>query len=82
MYDAHLFQQAMAARGLNPYRLSLIAGVDFKTAKSVVATGKGNPDSVYAVAMALGLAVRKFGRKHVHYDFTAIMKNGNRKKSA
>lgn len=80
MYDTSLFKQATVARGLNYFRLGKLAGVDPKTAKLVVLTGKGNPDSIYKVAAVLGLDVKKFGDgEGVQYDFSAILKKSARK---
>lgn len=72
MYDETLLQEALAARGLNFYRLSKKAGVDPKTAKAIVITGAGNPDSVFKVAQALGFKVKKKGDE---YDLSVIVKH-------
>lgn len=71
MYDEKLLQQALALHGLNFYRLSKKANVDPKTAKAIVTTGTGNPDSIFKVAKALGFSVTKEGDE---YDFRAIVK--------
>ena len=59
MYNASLLKTAMEQRGLNFYRLGKAAGVDPKTAKKLVLTGEGHPDKAYAVAVALGIKVKR-----------------------
>jgi hypothetical protein len=83
MYDVNVFQEAMLVQGLNAYRLGRKADVDPKTAKQVVNLGTGHPDSIYAVAKALGLDVKKRtdGKGNVSYDFSAIMKSVERKRA-
>lgn len=74
MYDAALLQERMAELGLNFYRLSQQCKpkIDPKTAKHVVTTGTGNPDSVRAVADALGFRNLK----------DIVKRNGSRKRRA
>lgn len=59
MYDELLLQERMAAKGLNFYRLAQRAHVDPKTAKKVVLTGTGNPDSIKKIVKALGLKLEQ-----------------------
>lgn len=53
MYDPIKLQERMAELVLNPYQLGTVAGVDPKTAKSFVTTGKGNPETVRKITKAL-----------------------------
>lgn len=71
MYDENLLSERMAALGLNYYHLGKRAGVDPKTAKTVVVTGRGQPEKVFLVSKALGFPVTKKGDV---YDFSSIVK--------
>lgn len=53
MYDPIKLQERMAELLLNPYRLGMKAGIDPKTAKTIVFTGKGHPGTVQKVLKAL-----------------------------
>lgn len=74
MYDTRrLREAAIRVAALNWTRLGKLADVDPKTAKTVVLRGKGQPDSIYKVAAALGFNVTP-------NDFSDIMPES--KKSA
>lgn len=55
LYDSSLLLQRMGELGLNWYRLGRQAGVDPKTAKKVVLSGSGQPESIQAIAKVLRL---------------------------
>lgn len=76
MYDQTLFQKRMVELGLSPYQLSLLAGINHRTAKTVITTGAGHPKSIYKVARALGFPVKKTGTKRtgMKYNFRSIMR--------
>lgn len=63
MYDEVVLQERMAAKFLNFYQLALKAQIDPKTAKKIVTTGKGNPETVKKVIKALGLSVNRAIKK-------------------
>ncbi len=65
-YDAELMQKAAVRKGYTWRQLGEVAGVDQKTARTVVMTGRGHPDKIFAVAKALGFKVRR-------NDLSAIM---------
>lgn len=75
MYDTkRLKDAAIRVCALNWSRLGSLAHVDPKTAKTVVLTGKGQPDSIYKVALALGFHVKPT-------DFSAIMREPSERQS-
>lgn len=74
-YDSELLEQAMIRSGLSFTGLGKRALVDPKTAKSIIKTGRGQAEKIYAVARALGFDVKRD-------DFSAIMKQPKRKRSA
>jgi nucleotide-binding universal stress UspA family protein len=53
MYDPIKLQERMAELGLNFRKLAQRAKIDPKTAKTIVLTGRGWPQTIQAVAKAL-----------------------------
>jgi len=64
MYDEILLQERMAELGFNFPKLAKRARIDRKTAKKVVTSGTGHPDSVKAVATALGFKLPEIVKRH------------------
>lgn len=58
-WNSPLLRARFEQRGLNYYRLGKAAKVDPKTAEKVVDRGEGHPDKAFAVAVALGIRVRR-----------------------
>lgn len=74
MYDTELLDKAFRRNGLTIHRLGALAKVNFRTAKKVIETGQGHPDSVFKVAKTLGFPVTRSGRKpNYKYDFSSIL---------
>lgn len=71
-YDSRVLKEAMHRKGFTFLALGKAASVSDKTAKTIVMTGRGQPDKVFLVAKALGFDVKLD-------DFSAIMKNGKRR---
>lgn len=69
MFNRTLLLEAMVKANLNMRRLGKLAEVDAKTAKNVVMYGRGRPESIYAVAHALGFKVKM-------NDISAIVTTG------
>jgi hypothetical protein len=80
MYNTKLLQARMAARGFNPYQLSLAAKVDRTTVLKVIEEGKGNPAKAYVIARALGFKVKRHDLSEIiAADEATIDKSANRK---
>jgi hypothetical protein len=64
MYDEILLQERMAELGLNWYQLGKRAGVDAKTAKSIVLRGTGQPRTIDAIRKVLRVSRKRIVKRH------------------